>query len=375
MVDAILGSPVIQLLFLVLVSTLVRLFLMRRSESPTASGAIAMAIGIFIVGALHQLPFPAEALTQLLTLEGLVVWAFIATSYLTSYFRGTFQVHTADPVGCFAVGTWVAGTAVLAKLLDKVLPEWHLVALGMALITLSVWLWYLVLISRRYGVIMASTTRLKANGVILLATVSTQSVLILLEQLFPGQIPWQIATGLIVLGYFFYSLGLILIVQRYLRQKKWRLAEDWSNTNCILHGAMSITGLAAVESGALPLDLIIATWLWVFIMFILVELIECKRLLERVRLYGWRKGVFTYHVSQWSRNFTFGMFYTFTLRMHPLLQAKAGDILDTLQVNILALGQYVVLAFLVLEIGLFISHNINFYNPTRLTLSPKARSS
>src|SRR3546814_6209790 len=67
------------------------------------------------------------------------------------------------------------------------------------------------------------------------------------------------ATALVALGYVFYAIGAALVLRRYLRQPGWRLAEDWENPNCILHGAMSITGLAAVMSGAVPFAICYAT--------------------------------------------------------------------------------------------------------------------
>ena len=360
MVQATLASPFVQLLLLAAGSAAGRHFLLRHGESATASGAIAMAIGIFVLGALQRLPVPVATLTQLLTLEGLIVWAYIAASYVRSYFRGTFHNHTDDPVGCFAVGTWVAGTAVLARLIAIVLPVWRPLVLALAVLTLLVWLWYLVLITRRYRIILDSPSRLHTTGRVLLATVSTQSLVLLIEQLFPGQVPVVLAAGLIWLGYLFYGLGFVLILQRYLRQAHWRLADDWDNTNCILHGAMSITVLAALESRALPDSLILATWLWVLAMFVVVEGIEIARLVARVRAYGWRRAVATYQVSQWARNFTFGMFYAATVRLSVLLDGTAGlgiAGLTTLQAGIIAWGQYVVLILLLIEISLFMLHN------------------
>ena len=360
MVQIILASPFVQLLLLAAGSAAGRHFLLRGGESATASGAIAMAIGIFVLGALQRLPVPVATLTQILTLEGLIVWAYIAASYIRSYFRGTFHNHTDDPVGCFAVGTWVAGTAVLARLVAIVLPAWRPLVLALAALTLLVWLWYLVLIIRRYRIILHSPSRLRTTGRILLATVSTQSLVLLIEQLLPGQVPVQVAAGLIGLGYGFYGLGFVLIVQRYLRQPHWRLADDWDNTNCILHGAMSITALAALESRALPDPLIIASWLWAATLFVIVEVIEIARLRARVRAYGWRDALATYQVSQWARNFTFGMFYAVTVRLSVLLGGAAGlgnAGLSVLQAGIIAGGQYLVLILLLIEISLFMSQN------------------
>ncbi|HET7081758.1 MAG TPA: hypothetical protein VFM49_30385 [Chloroflexia bacterium] len=359
MVPALLESPFVQLLLLGVASAAVRHFLLRRGESATASGAIAMAIGIFVLGALQHMPFPVAALTQILTLTGLIVWAYIAASYVRSYFRGTFHNHTDDPVGGFAVGTWVAGTAVLARLVVIVLPAWRPLGLALAALTLVVWLWYLTLIDRRYRIILSSPTPLHITGRILLATVSTQSLVLLIEQLFPGQVPDPLAASLISLGYGFYGLGFVLIVQRYLRRPGWRLADDWDNTNCILHGAMSITVLAALESRALPDPVIIASWLWAAALFVIVEVIEIARLVARVRAYGWRRGLAVYQVSQWARNFTFGMFYAATARLQVLGAAAGLGLagLPALQAAIVAWGQYVVLILLIIEISLFMSQN------------------
>jgi hypothetical protein len=42
---------------------------------------------------------------------------------------------------------------------------------------------------------------------------------------------------------------------------------------------------------------------------------EVIRLGLRVHAHGWRRAVIIYHPAQWARNFTFGMFYAFTLAL------------------------------------------------------------
>ena len=362
MLETLLQSPLTQLVLLVIASAAARRLFLREGESVTASGAIAMAIGIFVLGALQQLPFHSPLITQLLTLEGLIIWAYIAASYVASYAQGTFHTHTDDPVGCFAIGTWVAGTAVLARLVAIALPDWRPVGALLGLLAVSIWLWYLLVITRRYGVILAHPADHRATGRILLATVSTQSVVLLAQQVLPNHLPPPVALALILVGYLFYALGLALIVRRYLRQPGWRIADDWDNTNCILHGAMSITGLAALETGALPLGIIALTWVWVILMFVGVEAVEVVRLITRVRAYGWRKGVFTYHVSQWARNFTFGMLYAFTLRLGVAGGVSGAGLggLNGLQNAIVAGGQYIVLVLLVIELVLFLLKNVDW---------------
>ncbi len=354
------GSPITQLIILAILSAATRALFMREGSSPTASGAIAMAIGIFVLGALQQLPFSTQQLTQLLTIEGLIVWAFIVVSYVGSYRRGAFHLHTDNPVGCFAVGTWVAGTAVLCRLTDIVLPQWRPLTLALAMLAALIWLWFLALIGGKLPLILSRPADLKVTGIILLAVVSTQSVVLMIEQLFPLQAPGWLVPLLISLGYAFYIAGLILIIRRYGEQKGWRLADDWDNTNCILHGAMSISGLAALECRVIPASLIVATWVWAAAVFVVIEAVELARLYARVRAFGWQLGVFGYSVSQWARNFTFGMFYVFTLSLYRSLGVTAGESasLALVQGFIVAYGQYVVLLLLLTELALFASRNI-----------------
>jgi hypothetical protein len=245
---------------------------------------------------------------------------------------------------------------------------------GLAGLTLVIWLWYLVVITRRYGRIFADPLGHPATGRILLATVSTQAVVLVGQEWLKDALPGAPALALILLGYVFYGLGVFLFARRYLLDPTWRLRDDWDNTNCILHGAMSISGLAAVETGLLPPEMIAFTWVWVLVMFIAVELTELARLVARVRAYGWRRGIFTYHVSQWSRNFTFGMFYVFTLRLfaHPTIMPSLGlGFLRDLQASIIAWGQYVVLLLLLIELALFLSKNLDLHRFRRPALVPQ----
>ena len=150
------------------------------------------------------------------------------------------------------------------------------------------------------------------------------------------------------------AVGATLVLRRYLGQRGWRLADDWENPNCILHGAMSITGLAAVMSGALPLLVCYGTWLYTAAMFALVEAVELARLAQRWRRYGWRRGLCVYHVSQWSRNFTFGMFYAFTLAFAGSFgAADIAPAVRAAQAIVLTHGPYLVLALLLIEVALF----------------------
>ena len=92
---------------------------------PTASGAVVMAIGIFALAALQRMPFPARLATQLIALELLIVWTYLALHFLACAVRGTMHRHSGDPVQSFAIGTWVAGTVVVAELVLAGVPQWR----------------------------------------------------------------------------------------------------------------------------------------------------------------------------------------------------------------------------------------------------------
>lgn len=351
-----LTHPVVMLLLLLWgASEAVRRFLMKDGEPPVPSGSIVMAGGIFVIAAFGQLHLP-EIVGRLVVLELLVVWGYLAFSYARSGFGGSLAESIRQPMGAFGIGTWVAGSAVLGRALLQVLPEWRPVGIALWVIAVALWLWYLRLLPGAIRAAADPSGGYRANGALLLPTVATQSLVVAGSALLPGGMPQPVSAALILLGYLFYAAGLALISYRYLLRSDWTLADEWENTNCIIHGAMSITGLAIVASGALPPSWAVLTWAWVASTFVLVEAVELARAVVRVRAYGWREGGFAYKPTQWSRNFTYGMFYAFTLQLHG---SAASDSWATgLQEAIIGYGQYIVLALLLAEIGVFFHDRI-----------------
>jgi hypothetical protein len=330
-------------------------FFARLAAAPTASGGIVMAIGIAAIAALPNARPSSALLQQALGLFLIALWAFLAAAYAAAWREGGFARHTSPPVGRFAIGTWVAATAVLCRLVTLRFPEWRWLSALLANIALLLWLWFLPAMLSGFRAIAAGAARVKATGIVLLSTVSTQSLAIVLLSLFrEGRLVFALVLALVVLGYGLYGLAASLVVERYWRDKGWRLADDWDNSNCILHGAMSISGLAAVLGGVFPPIVPLVTWIYAAIAFLLVEAIEVARLSQRLHLYGLFRGVLAYDVSQWSRNFTFGMFYAFTLAfMRHLPQAAVPSLVRYAQAAVAGFGQYVVLALLAAEIAIF----------------------
>ncbi|CAA9423713.1 MAG: hypothetical protein AVDCRST_MAG22-2762 [uncultured Rubrobacteraceae bacterium] len=336
-------------------SALARRYLIGADASPFPSGGIVMAGGIFVIAALGKLPLPV-LVVRLVVLELLVVWAFIAYSYVGSGLSGGLAEGLRQPANVFAVGTWVAGSAVLGRALVGELPGWEPVAFALWLVAAAVWLWYLSLLPAAFRDAVDPSDGYRATGAVLLPVVGTQSLVVAGDALLPGGMPRTVAVALILLGCLLYAFGLFLVGRRYGRSG-WTLADDWDNTNCILHGATSITGLAIVLTGALPGTWAVATWVWILAAFVLVEAAEVLRAFFRTRAYGWRKGVLAYLPSQWSRNFTFGMFYAFSLQLQmsaiqmPLVAAGLLRIVVTY-------GHYVVLAFLLAETAVFLADRV-----------------
>src|SRR5690606_7422554 len=120
-----------------------------------------------------------------------------------------------------------------------------------------------------------------------------------------------------------------------------------------------ITGLAVVVWAATPPAVTLALWLYTLCVFVAVETVELVRLGTRIRRHGWRRGAFDYHVTQWSRNFTFGMFYAFTLALSQRYGPEAtAPWVETVQRPILDYGPYAVLFLLIVEILLFLKDRL-----------------
>ena len=311
-----------------------------------------MAAGIFTVASLPRLPF-AGALAGVATAVVALGWIAVAVGIAASVARcGGLSRRTRPVVESFGIGTWVAGTAVFARVLMLAVPDNPWPARAAFLVAVGLWLWFM---PRALGnLIRLARTRLPPNGIILLSTVATQAVALIALRLFP-EVPgvWIGAAVLMALGVLCYAFAAFLVLRRY-AGGGWVLAADWANGNCILHGALSITGLTAIVSGRFGAGAILALWGAVAAIFAAVEAIEIARLVARVRAAGWRAAVLVYDVSQWARNFTFGMFYAFTLAFAARYPIVADPSLGALREAVATYGAYVVLALLMAETALLL---------------------
>ncbi|WP_099157387.1 hypothetical protein [Virgibacillus ndiopensis] len=323
-----------------------------------ASGAIIMANGIFLIGAIDAFPILDIQLGRYLAFILLIMWIVIYKSLSVQFLHRDFLIlFIQHPVNSFVIGTWIAGVSVLCNVFIKYFPDILLITQAIGILNTFLWLFFLMNCFYNFKQLLFDHQDYPVHGAILLSTVGTQSIIILLNNVF-FRFPTYFSEAIIILGFIFYLAGMILIGNRYLKQKNWTIADDWSNTNCIIHGALSITGLAIVTTNTFTPEFVTVFWLIVFALLIIVEVIEVIRAIKRIQLYGWNKGIFTYQITQWSRNFTFGMFYTFSLVMHLNPFYPIQDSLYRFQEGFMKFWAWIVLAALIVQIAISVKSRI-----------------
>lgn len=343
------------LILLFLVFLAVKKLFIRKHTLTTASGAIIMATGIFISGAFHYFPDMNAVLGRPAALGLFLLWLWFMSSYIKEMInKDGRERHVDHPIRSFAVGTWIASTSVCGTVLYHRVPELKAVAEGMAVVDAGLWLFFFFLCLKNFAKVFAKGLYGKVHGIVLLSTVSTQSIVIFYSALFKSFVPHTFIEIFLAIGVIFYGIGFILILKRYFPFRGGtEMAKNWTNTNCIMHGAMSITGLAGILSGAIPMRIVFWIWLWALVWFVIVELFEIVRAIVRVKTFGLLKGIATYDVSQWARNFTFGMFFAFTMN----LSLPSGSFFHGVQTFILSYGGWVILLLLLNELALFFRGN------------------
>lgn len=349
---------IVGLLFFTSLFLFMKRTLFRHLRPVLASGAVVMSSGIFLAGVLHRFPKLDLAAGETFTLVLFTIWWLVTIYYKNDIRQKTF----ADPVHSFALGTWVAGTSVTGVVLYTRLEELRMLAGAMAVLNTAVWIYFLGICLRNFHRLITAGLYRRVHGIVLLSTVSTQSLVIFYSTLLPGSLPRSLIQILIFTGILFYLIGFFLLLKRYLFHR-FDICTEWNNTNCILHGAVSITGLACSISGVFPSDVLIYIWLLAGLLFVMIEGVEVIRAYFRIRRFGWRKGIGVYHVSQWSRNFTFGMFYTFTMHLSTLL--KSGFLHAVTEV-VVRYGAWIIVALFINELLLCMKESRKWTDSAKL---------
>ncbi|WP_019381336.1 hypothetical protein [Cytobacillus oceanisediminis] len=308
----------------------------------TAAMAAVMAFGIVTQGVLLNffgLSFFLGSIGKIISIADIALWMAILVSIGMTIYKGEFKkLHYINPINRFGIGTWVAGTSICGIMFCKQFGAGAEVQ-ALAILNAGLWIIYIGISLIGFKELKDTSIGQQTHGVLLLTAVSTQSLVLLFNTVF-ADVPGFLNAALIFLGLLFYFISAWFILKRY-AIRGWNIAKDWNNTNCIFHGALSISGLAMFKSGLVTQQAAAWFWLAVFLVFIVVEIIEIARAICRSLIYGLKEGIFTYDVTQWSRIFTFAMFFTFTFFIETPVQAV---ILNT--------GVWIILMLLIIELYL-----------------------
>ncbi|OIU72055.1 hypothetical protein [Rossellomorea aquimaris] len=330
---------------LLLTGCLTYYFYKKRIYIQTSSLAIVMALGIFTQGVFHYylgMDYFTGFTGKLLSGIVLSLWMSFILSIAASIKNRKFrELHLLNPINRFGIGTWIASSSLCGIIIYEQFSQMA-VPVVILIVNFTVWVFYI-------GVIIPffiKQNNQEVNGIILLSTVSTQSLVLLSHAVYQGSNK-ILFFCLIAGGIIFYIICLLFILKRYLFTN-WSVVHDWKNTNCILHGALSITGVASVSTASMPLLMMKLLWVAATLMFIFVESLEIARMVKRLRILGFREGIWTYHVSQWSRIFTFAMYFTFTLLFEP-----KGIILEAARNLAAAAGIWVVISVTFLQTAIW----------------------
>ncbi len=346
------------ILLCILSISIVLFFSFNKIYIKTSAMAVVMALGIVTEGALLSffgMHFFRGIYGKLLSTFNLSLWTSFIFSLSMTCFKGKFkELHYSHPINRFGIGTWVAGTSICGIIIYKEFPQWGAVSEVLTFLNAGLWAVYLGLCMRSFYVLSHSSLKENSNGILLLTTVSTQSIVLLSNTIF-AEIPLIINKTLLMIGFCFYMVSAFYIIKRYITSS-WIVETDWNNTNCILHGAISISGIACITTKVLDERIIQFIWIAALTVFILIECIELWRLILRIKRFGINKGILIYDVTQWSRIFTFAMFYTFT----SLISIHAA-ILSFLKNIILSAGIWIILFLLIMEALLSIQFVFNTY--------------
>ncbi|MBR7553073.1 hypothetical protein ACFFJI_08985 [Allobacillus sp. GCM10007491] len=308
----------------------------------TLAGAPIMATGIVIISVFnHVVQYDWIELT--LFIFFLVSLLLLVLYLINEMKQGLFyERHLESPITSFGIGTWIASIS-LGNVLISVYQSNAITIVFYSLNIGLLWTGYITWLFRNYSIILNRFNEYidKFQGGLLLSTVGTQSVVISGYFVFEEQFPAPLARTLIWFGLLLYIGNLILILYRYVKLPIREIIDHWTNSNCIIHGALSITGVAI--SFAYPEISLLHYFVWglALFFFILVEWIELLRGFSRYRKYGWNEGFMVYSPSQWSRIFTFAMFLYFTERIFVIGQ-------DAIQiwVNVFVYGMSITIVLL-----------------------------
>lgn len=333
------------LISIIVLAALFSLALAKRNiQLHTGFMAMVMTLGILNFGVL-ELPQNHSIFNELLFYVTFLLWGTFWFHILVCVWKKTFiQKHTAQSTNRFTIGTWVAGNSIMTVLNHHMFDSHHGWVVFMGAMNLGLWMAFIVMSIVTLGKGITEWRATSLHGNLFLTTVSSQSIAIMLLTIFP-QTPTLLIITIIVIGLIFYAISFLFVTTHF-------SFTNWNATNCIFHGALSISGVTLVLSGLWPMADLVTLWLITLIVFIIIETIEIMVLVKKLSSENPIQVLFSSNISHWSRLFTFCMFFTFT----HLLTFPASVMGDGIDILLTALSA-IIFTLLILElIAILISY-------------------
>lgn len=313
-----------------------------RFKVAIASGSLLMALGAFAADCLPALGMPLS-LMAFITLEIAALWLYLGISLLLNYCHG--ELPLSRLIDQINIGTWVAGTAIVALLINQVEPLLHGSIVLLTIVDGILWAIYLVIIIHVFSTYAHKKFQLQVTGAILLGTVSTELIVLLLHELFKDDMPTIVYQTLIILGLAYYVIAISLVVRYYWRIRSTHLVGSWRNENAIIYGSLATSGIAIIHTQVFSDWLVIMTWCAAMTAFVVVILLDMSRLILRLNIKNLLKAVGIYHPSQWTKIYAMAALYAFARQYYYAHYAGSG-----IAYFVFTYGLYVVTALVTIEL-------------------------
>lgn len=161
---------------------------------------------------------------KILCMINLALWFTFIFSFFIASLDGKFKnIHYSNVINRFGIGTWVAGTSICGILFYKQFPNWGFISIIIAFINIVLWLIYIGISIKTFIEITRTKSFQNIHGILLLTTVSTQSIVLLLNTI-SEEFPDIINIFLLFLGFGFYLVCVFFILFRYIKNT-WSIEE------------------------------------------------------------------------------------------------------------------------------------------------------
>lgn len=199
-------SVVYLLILIFLIVCITFFFTLKKIYIRTSTMAIVMALGIVTQGVLFNyfgIQFFQHIFGKILCIINLTLWFGFILSFFIASLDGKFKdIHYSNVINRFGIGTWVAGTSINGILFYKQFSHWGFISVIIAFINIVLWIIYIGISVKTFIEISRTKSFQNVHGILLLTTVSTQSVVLLLNTVIKN-FPDILNISLLITGFCF----------------------------------------------------------------------------------------------------------------------------------------------------------------------------